>query len=43
LLDCLNDVDMTDLKKRNLRTGLILAAIAVMFMLSVIVKRVWFS
>lgn len=34
---------MTDLKKRNLRTGLVLAVVAVMFMLSVIVKRLWFS
>jgi hypothetical protein len=34
---------MTDQKKRNLRTGLLLAAVAAAFMLSVIVKRVWFS
>tara|TARA_R110001599_G_scaffold64023_3_gene179296 strand:- start:958949 stop:959053 length:105 start_codon:yes stop_codon:yes gene_type:complete len=33
---------MTDLKKRNLRTALILAVIAAMFMFSVIIKRVWF-
>jgi hypothetical protein len=34
---------MTDQKKRNLRTGLLVGAIAVAFMLSVIAKRVWFS
>ncbi|MFJ7567246.1 cytochrome oxidase small assembly protein [Herminiimonas sp. NPDC097707] len=34
---------MTDQKKRNLRTGLILAVIAAGFMLSVIAKRLWFS
>jgi len=34
---------MTDLKKRNLRMGLILAVIAMMFMLSVIAKRLWFA
>jgi hypothetical protein len=34
---------MTDLKKRNLRTGLLLAAVALMFMFSVIAKRLWFS
>jgi hypothetical protein len=34
---------MTDQKKRNLRTGLILAAIAAAFMFSVVAKRIWFS
>ncbi|MDO9421803.1 MAG: cytochrome oxidase small assembly protein [Herminiimonas sp.] len=34
---------MTDQKKRNLRTGLLLAAVAIAFMLSVVVKRIWFS
>lgn len=33
---------MTDLKKRNMRTGLILAVIAAMFMFGVIAKHVWF-
>lgn len=34
---------MTDQKKRNLRTGLILAVVAIAFMLSVVAKRIWFS
>ncbi len=34
---------MTDQKKRNLRTGLLLAAVAIAFMLSVIAKRIWFA
>ncbi|RBA25015.1 cytochrome oxidase small assembly protein [Herminiimonas fonticola] len=34
---------MTDQKKRNLRTGLLLAVVAIAFMLSVIAKRIWFS
>ncbi len=34
---------MTDQKKRNRRTGLILAVVAIAFMLSVVVKRIWFS
>ncbi len=34
---------MTDQKKRNLRTGLLLAAVAIAFMLSVVAKRIWFS
>jgi hypothetical protein len=33
---------MNDLKKRNRRTGLILAAIAAMFMFGVIARHVWF-
>jgi len=31
-----------ELRKRNLRTGLILASIALMFMLGLVVKRIWF-
>jgi hypothetical protein len=34
---------MMDQKKRNLRTGLLLAAVAIAFMLSVVAKRIWFS
>lgn len=34
--------DRDELKKRNLRTGLILASIAMMFMLGLVIKRVWF-
>lgn len=35
---------MTDQKKRNLRTGLLLGCLALAFMLSVIVKSLgWFS
>ena len=34
---------MTDQKKRNLRTGLLLAAVAIAFMLSVVAKRIWFA
>jgi hypothetical protein len=33
---------MKDQEKRNLRTALILAAIAAMFMFAVIAKQVWF-
>lgn len=33
---------MTDLKKRNMRTALILAVIAAMFMFGVIARHVWF-
>ncbi|GEM_PF-6327676 len=33
--------DRDELRKRNLRTALILAAIALMFMLGVFVKRAW--
>ena len=32
----------TDQKKRNLRTALILASIAAMFMFGVFAKRMWF-
>nr|WP_274377800.1 cytochrome oxidase small assembly protein [Janthinobacterium sp. Marseille] len=32
----------TEQKKRNLRTALILGAIAAMFMFGVIAKRLWF-
>lgn len=31
-----------ELRRRNLRTGLILASIALMFMLGLVVKRIWF-
>ncbi|HTH43931.1 MAG TPA: cytochrome oxidase small assembly protein [Oxalicibacterium sp.] len=34
---------MNDLRKRNVRTALLLAAVAAAFMLSVIAKRLWFS
>lgn len=34
---------MMDQKKRNLRTGMLLAVVAIAFMLSVIVKRIWFA
>jgi hypothetical protein len=33
---------MTDLKKRNMRTAVILAVIAAMFMFGVIARHVWF-
>lgn len=33
---------MSDQKKRNLRTALILASIAALFMFGVIAKRTWF-
>ncbi|GGI53769.1 hypothetical protein GCM10011430_09430 [Oxalicibacterium solurbis] len=36
------DVDMNELRRRNLRTAIILAVIAVMFMFGVIAKHVWF-
>lgn len=33
---------MNELRRRNLRTAIILAVIAVMFMFGVIAKHVWF-
>jgi hypothetical protein len=34
---------MNDQRKRNVRTALLLAAVAAAFMCSVIAKRLWFS
>jgi hypothetical protein len=34
---------MTDQRKRNVRTAVLLAAVAAAFMFSVIAKRWWFS
>jgi hypothetical protein len=34
---------MTDQRKRNLRTAVLLATVAAAFMFSVIAKRLWFS
>ena len=40
----LNEAAMSDPKKpNNLRTGLILASLALVFFLAVFVKRIWFS
>jgi hypothetical protein len=35
--------DVNDQRKRNIRTALLLAAVAVAFMFSVVAKRMWFS
>lgn len=34
--------DKSELRKRNLRTALILATIAMMFVLGLVAKRTWF-
>jgi len=34
---------MSDQRKRNIRTAVLLAAVAAAFMFSVIAKRMWFS